>query len=95
MEASNVLFIFSDEHDPRYMGCSDHPLVCTPNLDKLAARGTRFASAYTPSPICVPARTCVATGAYVHQTGYWDNAIAYDGQFRSWGHRLQEQHMRV
>jgi choline-sulfatase len=95
MEASNVLFIFSDEHDPRYMGCSGHPLVRTPNLDRLAARGTRFANAYTPSPICVPARASVATGAYVHQTGYWDNAIAYDGRYRSWGHRLQAQRMRV
>ena len=36
MTPGNILFIFSDEHDPRYMGCSGHPLVHTPNLDGLA-----------------------------------------------------------
>ncbi len=89
MTPSNVLFIFSDEHDPRYMGCSGHPFVRTPNLDRLAERGTRFANAWTPCPVCVPARASLATGRYVHEIGYWDNAIAYDGRVPSWGHRLQ------
>ena len=80
MTPSNVLFIFSDEHDPRYMGCSGHPFVQTPNLDRLAARGTRFANAWTPCPVCVPARASLATGRFVHEIGYWDNAIAYDGR---------------
>ena len=51
MKPCNVLFIFSDEHDPRYMGSSGHPFVKTPNLDKLAARGTRFTNAWTPCQI--------------------------------------------
>ena len=89
-DPANLVVIMSDEHDPRYMGCSGHSLVKTPNLDKLAARGLRFANAYTPCPICVPARAAFATGAYVHQTGYWDNAIAYDGRIPSWGHALQK-----
>ena len=95
MKPSNVLFIFSDEHDPRYMGCSGHPFVRTPNLDRLAERGTRFSNAWTPCPICVPARASLATGRYVHQIGYWDNAIAYEGRIPSWGHRLQQNGMRV
>lgn len=95
MKPSNVLFIFSDEHDPRYMGCSGHPFVKTPNLDALAARGTRFSNAWTPCPVCVPARASLATGRYVHEIGYWDNAIAYDGRVRGWGHRLQETGRRV
>ena len=89
MTPSNILFIFSDEHDPRYMGCSGHPFVQTPNLDRLAARGTRFANAWTPCPVCVPARASLATGRYVHEIGYWDNAIAYDGRVPSWAHCLQ------
>ena len=88
MKPSNMLFIFSDEHDPRYMGCSGHPFVGTPNLDALAARGTRFTRAWTPCPVCVPTRASLATGRHVHQIGYWDNAIAYDGRVPSWGHRL-------
>ena len=95
MTPSNVLFIFSDEHDPRYMGCSGNPIVQTPNLDRLAARGTRFTNAWTPCPVCVPARASLATGRYVHQIGYWDNAIAYDGRVAGWGHRLQAEGMPV
>ena len=95
MTPGNVLFIFSDEHDPRYMGCSGHPFVHTPNLDALAARGTRFANAWTPCPVCVPARASLATGRYVHEIGYWDNAIAYDGRVPGWGQRLQAEGMSV
>lgn len=95
MKPTNLLFIFSDEHDPRYMGCSGHPFVKTPNMDRLAARGTRFANAWTPCPICVPTRASLPTGRYVHEIGYWDNAIAYDGRVPGWGHRLQAEGMRV
>ncbi len=66
-------------------------MIRTPNLDALAARGTRFTSAYTNCPICVPARASFATGRYVHETRCWDNAIAYNGQPPTWGHRLIEQ----
>ena len=95
MKPANLLFIFSDEHDPRYMGCSGHPLVRTPNMDRLAARGTRFTNAWTPCPICVPARASLATGRHVHDVGCWDNAIAYDGRVPGWGQRLQSEGMRV
>ena len=88
MQPSNLVIILSDQHHPRMMGCAGHPLVRTPNIDRLAARGTRFSSAYTNCPICVPARASLATGRYVHQIRFWDNAIAYDGSFPSWGHRL-------
>ena len=91
----NVLFLFSDEHDPRHMGVSGSPLAYTPNMDRLAARGTRFVNAYTPSPICVPARASLATGLHVHDIGYWDNAIAYDGRVQGWGHVMQEHGHRV
>lgn len=60
----------------------------TPNLDALAARGTRFDRAYTPCPICVPARAALATGRHVFQTRAWDNAHPYHGEIPSWGHRL-------
>jgi len=84
----NMLVIVSDEQAAQYMGCSGHPIVKTPNLDKLAARGTRFTSAYTNCPICVPARASLATGRYVHELGTWDNAIAYEGRQATWAHRL-------
>jgi choline-sulfatase len=95
LKPANTLVILSDEHNKRVTGCYGHPMIKTPHLDRLAARGTRYTSAYTNCPICVPARASFATGRYVHQTRYWDNAIANDGRVPSWGHRLMEQGHRV
>ena len=86
-----VIVIMSDEHNPKVMGCSGHPVIQTPHLDALAARGTRFTSAYTTSPVCVPARAAFAIGKNIHQIGYWDNADAYDGSVPSWHHALRER----
>lgn len=90
MDSWNLLIIMDDEHSGNALGCAGHPLVKSPNIDRLAANGTRFESAYTNSPICVPARAVFATGRYPHETRYWDNCIAYDGATPSWGHALQE-----
>lgn len=87
----NVLLLMADEHQAAALSCLHHPVVKTPNLDRLAARGTLFENAYTPCPICVPARAALATGQYVHQCGYWDNAMAYDGRIPSWMHVLKER----
>jgi len=92
MRPTNVLFISSDQHSRRVMGCSGNPVVQTPNLDALAARGTRFTNGYCPTPICVPSRASLATGRYAHTIGSWDNATPYIGtEAPSWGHRLTEQ----
>jgi choline-sulfatase len=67
VKPANLLFITSDQHNTHALGCYGHPVVRTPNLDRLAARGTRFDNAYTSCPICVPVRASLATGRYVHQ----------------------------
>ncbi len=92
---AKFLLLMSDEHLAAAMSCVGHPIVKTPNLDRLAARGKLFANAYTPSPICVPARAALATGLPAHKTGYWDNALAYDGRVEGWGHALQRAGVRV
>ncbi len=94
MPYNNVLILMSDEHSNKVLGCHGHPTVKTPNLDKLASRGTRFANAYTNSPICIPARAALATGRYTFETGCWDNALAYHGSPPSWGHALREHGIR-
>ncbi len=91
---SNLLVIMSDEHQARALSCAGH-FAQTPNLDALAARGTRFTNAYTPSPICVPARASFATGKYVHQNRLWDNAMPYTGAPQGWGHKLQARGVPV
>lgn len=95
MHGTNLLIVMADEHNRAMMGCAGHPLVRTPNLDALAARGTRFTRAYTNCPICVPSRAAFQTGDYVHRVRHWDNALAYDGRIEGWGHRLQRAGYRV
>lgn len=90
MEARNFITIMTDGHDPRYLGAAGHPLMHTPALDRLAARGTRFGNAYTTCPICVPARASFATGRHVHETECWDNAQAYDGSIPGWAQYLRD-----
>ena len=88
MRPTNLLFILSDQHTRSGLGCYGGPGI-TPHLDALARRGTRFDAAYTNCPICVPERASLATGRYVHEIGFWDNGIPYDGSLPSWGHHLR------
>jgi choline-sulfatase len=90
MAGHNVLFIMSDEHSRHVLGSYGNRIVQTPHLDRLAAEGTLFENAYANCPICVPSRASFATGRYVHQIGYWDNAFPYTGTPPSFGHRLHE-----
>jgi choline-sulfatase len=95
VQPSNLLFILSDEHRRDVAGCYGDPIAITPNIDAIAARGARFRNAYTPCPICVPARAALATGRWVHQTKSWDNAAPYHGEPPSWHRRLRENGHRV
>lgn len=87
----NLVILMSDEHTRHAAGCYGHPVVRTPNIDRLAAAGTRFSSAYTTVPLCVPARAAFAVGKYNHQIGFWDNGDPYDGSVPSWHHTLRER----
>ncbi|MBT3907182.1 MAG: sulfatase-like hydrolase/transferase [Rhodospirillales bacterium] len=95
MAKPNVLYIMSDQHQQKASGCYGHDFARTPNIDGLAARGTRYTTAYTNSPICVPARATLATGRYVHETHYWDNSHGYEGRVKSWHHMAGEQGIGV
>ena len=68
MDETNVLVIMTDELRRDTLGCYGNKIVQTPNIDALANRGVQFENAYTPSPICVPARASIATGQYSMNT---------------------------
>ncbi len=51
---ANLLVLMSDEHNPKFLGSAGHPFIETPHLDALAARGTRFTSAYTTCRYACP-----------------------------------------
>lgn len=71
MRRPNVLFLMSDQHNAKCLGCYGHPQVATPNLDALAAGGVRFESAFVQNPICTPSRMCYLSGQYCHNHGYY------------------------
>src|SRR5262249_54572344 len=87
--------IIADEHEAGPLSGAGHAIVRTPNIDRLAARGPRSPPPYPPCPLCVPARASLATGRYVHDIGYWDNAMGYDGRVPGWGVRLQAAGVHV
>lgn len=59
---TNVLLLMTDQHRRDTLGCYGNEVCQTPNLDALAAAGTRFDQAYTPTAICTPARATLLTG---------------------------------
>lgn len=68
----NILLFLTDDHAPWALGCYGNTEVETPVLDALAAEGTRFDCAFTPSPVCSPARACLMTGRAPSQVGIHD-----------------------
>jgi arylsulfatase A-like enzyme len=74
-ERPNILFIMVDEMRWNVMSCEGHPFVKTPNLDRLAREGTRFAATYTCSPVCTPSRYCAFTSRYAHVHGAVNNGV--------------------
>ncbi len=72
-QKKNVLLILTDQQFADAMSCrmgTDY--IHTPVMDELAARGTLFSKAYSPHPLCVPARASLITGRYPHELGIMD-----------------------
>ena len=62
MTRPNFLFFITDQHRADYLGCYGHPVLRTPHIDSIAARGTRFARFYVATPVCMPNRATLMTG---------------------------------
>ncbi|HWL52734.1 MAG TPA: sulfatase-like hydrolase/transferase [Chthoniobacteraceae bacterium] len=86
----NLVFICSDQHSARWTGFGGHPVVRTPNLDRLAAEGSVFDAAYSLNPICVPARAAMMTGMYASDCGSYCNSTVWNGSHPTWGTLLGE-----
>ncbi len=68
-ERPNIIYILTDDQPYSLLGCTGHPLVQTPNIDRLAAEGVLFTNAHVSSAISTPSRTCMLTGRFERNHG--------------------------
>lgn len=87
-DSPNILFIMADQLTPLLMGVYGHPVVKTPNLNRLMETGVRFDAAYSPCPLCAPARASLMTGTYISHNHVWDNASPLASDFPTICHYL-------
>lgn len=73
----NILFLFTDQQRPDYIGTNESVPVRTPNINELADRGTEFTNMVSPSPVCNPARACLASGQEYDRCGVPANNVDY------------------
>ncbi len=71
-ERPNILVIFADQVVPFMTSAYGDPVARTPNLALLAEEGVRFDAAYTPVPLCSPARAAFMTGVDASSIGCFD-----------------------
>ena len=85
----NILMIMADQMPARTIGAYGHPVVRTPHLDALSARGARFDSAYTNCPICAPSRASMCAGRLVSGIGVYDNGAEFPAATPTFMHYLR------
>ena len=68
----NIVLFLTDDHGAWANACYGNADLHTPTLDALAESGSRFTHAWTPTPVCSPARACLLTGKTASQVGIHD-----------------------
>ena len=86
----NILFFFPDQQRADWLGCNPALPLRTPTLDRLCGQGTRFTNAYTPSPLCAPARACLASGLNYEQCRVPSNNESYPLDIPTYYQRLRD-----
>lgn len=81
----NIVLIVADDHGRGDLGCYGNRVIQTPNLDKLAAEGVRFTSAFCTTASCSASRSVILSGLYNHYNGQYGHEHSYH-HFRSFDH---------
>lgn len=88
--ARRNLVVFITDEQPAFMtGCYGDPIVRSPTMDALAARGALFEHAYCASPICCPCRAAMMTSRHVHTVEVWDNASPLRSDWPTFAHTFR------
>lgn len=69
----NIVVVLVDDLRWDELGCSGHPFVRTPHIDRIAREGAQFRNAFCTTPLCSPVRACLLTGLHTHHHGILDN----------------------
>jgi len=85
----NILIVMADQLTALALGCYGNPTVKSPHIDKLAAQGVMFESAYSSSPLCTPARYAFMTGQNISQCGGYDNAAYMPSTMPTFAHYMR------
>ena len=85
----NIVFICSDQHSGPVLGAMGHPVVKTPNLDRLAGMGVMFRNTYSGNPVCVPGRASMMSGRFASDVNSFCNSTPL-GRTPTWGNFLKQ-----
>jgi len=87
----NILIICTDQQNWWMNSFNGHPIVRTPNLERLAGRGANFRRCYSNSPVCVPARASLMSGRYPSDVEAYDNGAPFDGRVPTFANLARDQ----
>ena len=85
----NILILMVDQLTGTLFDDGPAAFLHAPNLKALASRSTRFANAYTASPLCAPARAALMSGALPRRTRVYDNAAEFASDIPTYAHHLR------
>jgi arylsulfatase A-like enzyme len=86
----NIILVMSDDQGWGQTGYNHHPVLITPNLDKMAESGIRFNRFYAGAPVCSPTRASVLTGRSNDRTGVYAHGYAMCTQEKTLAQALQQ-----
>ena len=91
----NVLLLVTDQQRADCLSALGHPVIKTPNLDKLAGNGVLFKNAFTTSVMCGPSRACLDTGRYIHAHRSTQNEVSLPIDERTMGNHFSDAGYRA
>ena len=89
MRQPDILMIMADQLSALALSAYGHPVVRTPHLDRLAARGVVFENAYCNFPLCAPSRASLMSGRLASRIGVYDNAAEFPASVPTMAHGLR------